>query len=617
MKKSLIFGTAGHIDHGKSSLVLALTGKDPDRLKAEKEKGITIELGFAGMETEQANISFVDVPGHEGLIKTMIAGSVGFDSVLFCVDSREGVRQQTIEHYNIIRTIGVRYCVVALTKTDIASPEQIQSAENGVRKLFAACAIKISDIVHTNINDQKSIEKLREAIGRCSTKIHQKIQKRCYVVRADRVFSIKGSGTVVTGTSLFGQVAPDTLLFNIRNMKAARIKAIQVHDKTVKKSVAGERTAINLPDFSIDDVNRGDILSDNKNIISTRGIFANITVFEGLHEKVSLRHNKTYSIYIGALSCEGKLLFYDNKKLAAGERANCFIRLDRPVIPYFDEPLIIRSASPQMSIAGGRVLGIEETFPDRKFAGEILNYLSVHDYDNALKKAVEIFHCGIKLPEPIQFSGLIRNELAMKLAQLNIANFQGFILDSRNLETFVENTIQSLNKKGVLAISKIQHTCEQLPDPVRFDIINRIIERAQKQDYIFDGQTLKKREKDPFEELAISVLNQMKSDPLMSNSTLLSEKMNIPVNQVQKCLHYLCNRSLAKNIEGNNHVTMELLNSFIEKASFECKKNGHVDLTAMKNHFGLPRKLLVPLMEQLDKTGLFVNKDNKRMLKIK
>jgi len=617
MIKSVIFGTAGHIDHGKSSLIYALTGKDPDRLKEEKEKGITIELGFAGMKTDEANISFVDVPGHEGLVKTMIAGSVGFDSVLFCVDSREGIRPQTIEHYNIIRTIGIRYGIIALTKSDLADEEQLEKVTKEVRDLFSTSEIKITDIVPTSIKDEKSIENLRNAIGKCAGRIQPKLQKRCYVVRIDRVFSIKGSGTVVTGTSLFGQVTPDTLLYNTRNMASARIKSIQVHDNTVKKSVAGERTALNLPDFSKEDIQRGDILTDNNKILPSKGIFANLTMFEGISEKVSIKHNRTYSLFIGAIACEGKVIFFDTKKLGKNESANCFIKLDKPVTTYFDEPFIIRSGSPQLSIAGGRVLGLEETYPNRKYTKDIIDLLSKHDYDNAIRKVVDIFHCGIKLPEPIQFSGLIRNELAMKLAQLNIANFQGFILDSKNLENFVENTIQTLNKKGVLAISKIQHTCEELPEPVRFDIINRIIERAQKQDYIFDGQMLKKKEKDPFEELSLSVLSQMKIDPKLSNHALLSEKMDIPVPKLQKCLQYLCNRSLAKNIEGNNHVTMELLNSFVEKAILECEKSGYVDLQGMKKYFDLSRKLLVPLMEQLDKTGLFVNKDNKRILKNK
>lgn len=615
MKKSVIFGTAGHIDHGKSSLVHSMTGKDPDRLKEEKEKGITIELGFAGMKTEQANISFVDVPGHEGLVKTMIAGSVGFDAVLFCVDCREGIMPQTVEHYNIIRTIGVKHCVLALTKADIATTEQIEATRKAVKELFTSSDIKITAEIETSINDKKAIEDLKEAITNCAGKVLPKLQKRCYVMRADRVFTIKGSGTVITGTSMFGQVTPDTLLFNTSNLRSAKVKSIQVHDQITTKSVAGDRTALNLPSFSTNDVKRGDIITDNDNIKCVNGIYANITMFEGIPEKTVLKHNRTYSIFIGANSCEGKLIFLESKKIKTGESANCLIKLDKYITPYFDEPFIIRYGSPQVSIAGGRVLALEETFPNRKHSKEIISLLAQHDYDNAIKKITEVYHCGIKLPEPIQFSGLIRNELAMKLAQLDIANFKGYILDNKNLEDFVENTLSTLNKKGTLALSKIQVSCNMLPEPVRFDIINRIIERAQKQDFIFDGQILKRKEKDPFEELALKVLGHMKQDPTLSNQSQLSEKMNIPAPKVQKCLQYLCNRSLAKNIEGNNHVTMELLNSFIEKATAECEKNGSVDLKGMKQYFELSRKLLVPLMEQLDKTGLFINKDNKRMLK--
>lgn len=615
MKKSVIFGTAGHIDHGKSSLVFALTGKDPDRLKEEKEKGITIELGFAGMETDEAKISFVDVPGHEGLIKTMIAGSVGFDAVLFCVDGREGIKPQTIEHYNIVRTIGVRSCVLAVTKADLCTKEQISETENAVRELFSGSGISITAAVATSISDPASLAELKNAISNCARKVMPKIQKRCYLVRADRVFSIKGSGTVVTGTSIFGQVTTGAQIYNTRNTLTAKVKSIQVHDKPVEKSVAGERTALNLPDFPVQSVERGDILTDNRNIKSVSGVYATVNVFDGISENISIKHNKTYPVYIGALVCEGKIIFYDNKALTAGQSAVCLIKFDKPVVTYFDEPFIIRAGSPRNSIAGGRVLALEDTLPDRKSAKEIIELLEEHNFDSAIRKMVELYHCGLRLPEPIQFSGLMRGELSMKLAQLNIANFNGFILDNARLENYVENTIDSLNKKGSLAISMIQHTCEELPEPVRFDIINRIIERAQKENYIFDGQMLKKKQKDPFEELSMSILNSMKADPALSNHAVLAEKTGTPPAKIQKCLQYLCNRSLAKNIGGNNHVTMELLNSFVEKAVLECQNSGYVDLQGMKKHFSLPRKLLVPLLEQLDRTGLFVNKDNKRILK--
>jgi len=615
MKKSTIFGTAGHIDHGKSSLVKALTGKDPDRLKEEKEKGITIELGFAGMETEQNKISFVDVPGHEGLIKTMISGSVGFDSVLFCVDGREGIRAQTIEHFNIIRTIGIKRCVAAITKSDICTDEQMKTTEESVKELFENSGITISSMVRTSIADQKSIQALKEAVNECASKTHPKQQKRCYVIRVDRVFSVKGSGTVVTGTSIFGKVTRDTLIFNTKNKKHARVKDIQVHDKSVEKSVAGERTALNLPDFKINDIQKGDILSDNEKIESVKGIYAGMTVFDGQSEKTVLKHNRIYSVFIGAVSCEGKLIMLDSKKLRPGESSNCLIKLNKEITPYFDEPIIIRAGNPQVSIAGGRVLGLEKTYPGKKQAKEILPLLARHDFEGALKKIVKVYYCGLKLPEPIQFSGLIRNELAFKLAQLNIANFKGFILDSKNLENFVENTIKLLGSTGSLAINKIQHTCEKLPEPVRFDIINRIIDRAQKQNYVFDGHILKKKEKDPFEEISMGILNHMKTEPSLSNPAMLAEKTGLETAKVQKCLQYLCNRSLVKNIEGNNHVPMELLNSFVEKAESEAADGTPVDLGVMKKHFDLPRKLLVPMMEQLDKTGLFINRDNKRFLK--
>jgi selenocysteine-specific elongation factor len=492
---------------------------------------------------------------------------------------------------------------------------QISKTKEECENFFNSSNIEITHYIATSINSSETIESLKDAINECARRITPKIQKRCYVLRADRIFSVKGFGTVVTGTSIFGQISKDSLIYNISNGKSAKVKNIQVHDRDVDKSVAGERTAINLPELSAEDIDRGDILSDNKKIKATKGIYANISIYSDLQKDPVIKHNKTYSIYIGSNVFQGKIIFYDRKKLKEGEEAQCFIKLDKKIVPYFDEPIIIRTGSPQISVAGGRILGVEETYPDRKFTREIMAFLAAHDYDSALKKIVEIFHCGIEMPEPIQFSGLIRNELAAKLAQLNIANFEGFILDNKNLDDFVESTLKELNSKGSLAMSKIQHTCSKLPDPVRFDIINRIIERAQKQDFIFDGHILKKHEKDPFEEMALKVLSLMKQDAKLSNSAQLATRADIPEQKIVKCLQYLRNRSLIKNVEGNNHVTMELVNSFVDKAVKEGENGTGIDLKVMREHFDLPRKLLVPLMDSLDKTGLFINKDNKRYLK--
>lgn len=615
MKKSIIFGTAGHIDHGKSSLIKALTGRDPDRLQEEKEKGITIELGYASMESVDALISFIDVPGHEKLIKTMISGSVGFDAVLFCVDGREGIMPQTLEHFNILSTIGIKSAVAAITKADICTPEQLAQTENEVRNLFNNSKIRVEAVLAVSIHDKDSVDALRQAVFKTAMNAQPKIQSRCYVMRVDRVFSIKGHGTVVTGTSLFGKISVDSTIYNISTGGKARIKSIQVHDKPSDKSVAGQRTALNLPDFTLEDVRRGHILSENSKLITTSGIYASITAFGEDSRTEMLKHNRSYPVIIGSDVYEGKLILHNEKFLESGKSAVCFIKLDKKAAVYFDEPFIIRSFSPQRSVAGGRILALEETLPDRKQSFNIVSHLSRYDYDTAFREMVDTFKCGLKIPEPIQFSGLLRNELTLKLAQMNIICSYGYLLDNRRIENYIEMTLKTLSEKGTLQLNKLQHTCEELPEQLRLDITNRIIEYAQKMGYIFDGHLLKRRQKDPFEDDAMVVLKTMKQDASLSNAALISEKLGVKEDKTAKCLQYLCNRSFIRKVEGSNHITMELINSFVEKAVSEAETQDGIDLNTMKNHFSLPRKLLVPLMEQLDKTGLFINKNNKRYLR--
>ncbi len=615
MKKSVIFGTAGHIDHGKSSLVKALTGKDPDRLAEEKEKGISIELGYASLESDDLLISFIDVPGHEKLIKTMISGSLGFDAVLFCVDGREGVMPQTEEHFNILTAIGIRSAVIAVTKADICSPEQISDTENAVRELFKNSRIKLEAVVPVSVSQPDTIEKLKSEIFRTAQTVTPKTQSRCYVLRADRVFSLKGHGTVVTGTSLFGKITAGDMIYNINTGGKARIKSIQVHDKQSDKSIAGQRTAMNLPDFSTDDVRKGNILSENPKLTDTMGIYASVTSFGGLSASELIRHNKTYPIIIGSDIFEGKIIFANVKTLQSAESDICFIKLDRKAVVFYEEPFIIRSFSPQKSVAGGRVLGLEQTYPDRKRSFPIIEHLSRTEYPEAFRAMTDIYPCGLSIPEPIQFSGLLRNELTLKLAQLQIVNSYGFLIDNKRIENFVEETIARLKEKGSLKLNTLAHECMNITEQLKVDITNRIVESAQKMGFIFDGHMLKHRQKDPFEEDAMIILNLMKQDPGLSNAALLAERSGMTEDKTGKCLQFLANRSFIRRVEGSTHITLELINSFIDTAYTEAKKTDGIDLAHMKQFYDLPRKLMVPLMEQLDKTGLFINKNNKRQLK--
>ncbi len=614
MKKNIIMGTAGHIDHGKSSLIKALTGKDPDRLAQEKQKGITIELGYAGLELETALVSFIDVPGHEKLVKTMISGSVGFDSALFCVDGHEGIMPQTREHFSILNTIGVKYAVAAITKADRCTDEELYQTETAVRELFEGSGVTLTAVVRTSIYDNWSIDALKQAVSDCAVRVMPKTQNRCYVMRVDRVFNIKGHGTVVTGTSLFGKIAVENFVYNLRTGEKARVKGIQVHDRFAEKSVAGQRTALNLPDFSADDVRRGDIISENNKITDTNGIYAVVRAFGECSDSELIRHNKTYPVILGSESYEGRIIFYDEKVLEPSREAICFIKLDRPAVVFFNEPFVIRSASPQRSVAGGRVLGLEQTYPDRKASRGIIEHMSRYDYDAAIRGIMEIYACGFNMNEPIQFSGLFRNELAEKLTQLNIVNYYGFLMDAGMIDSFVKESLNRLKERGTLAINTLKLECT-LPEQVRHDIVNRIIESGQKMGYVFDGHMLKLNFKDPFQDDAMMVLASMRQDAALSNPLLIAGKTGMSEEKVQKCLLYLCNRSLARRVDRNVYLTMELINIFTEKAEAEAAKSGGVDINRMKEFFDLPRKLLIPLMDQLDKSGLFINRSNTRILK--
>ena len=255
--RSIVVGTAGHIDHGKSALVRALTGTDPDRLKEEKERGITIDLGFAHATLGGVNFAFVDVPGHERFVKNMLAGVGGIDLVVLVVAADESVMPQTREHFDICRLLHVRAGVVALTKSDLADADMLEIARMDVRELVAGSFLENAPIVPVSARDGAGLDQLRDALLAAST--HSTARSADGVTRLpiDRVFSMKGFGTVVTGTLLSGSVPVDAELALMPGMRVAKVRGVQVHGERRPAAVAGQRSAINLGGVEVSEIARG------------------------------------------------------------------------------------------------------------------------------------------------------------------------------------------------------------------------------------------------------------------------------------------------------------------------------------------------------------------------
>ena len=266
---SLVLGTAGHIDHGKTSLVRALTGVDTDRLAEEKKRGITIELGFARYAPAEAcSLGIVDVPGHEGFVRTMVAGATGMDIVLLVVAADEGVMPQTREHLAIVQLLDVAEMVVALTKTDLVEEDWLELVTEDVQDFLAATPYEEAEIVPTSVETGAGLERLSQALVRCSAAARSRRRDDLFRLPADRVFAVGGAGTVVTGTLWSGQLARGDSVYILPSGGKARVRAVEVHGEPVEAARAGQRTAVALTGASVrrGHISRGDVLVSRRQL---------------------------------------------------------------------------------------------------------------------------------------------------------------------------------------------------------------------------------------------------------------------------------------------------------------------------------------------------------------
>jgi selenocysteine-specific elongation factor len=350
-----VVGTAGHIDHGKTSLVRALTGIDCDRLPEEKKRGITIDLGFASWRTADLQIGFVDVPGHERFVKNMLAGIGGIDSVLLVVAADESIKPQTREHFAICKLLGIREGVVALTKSDLTDPEIIELVRLEVGEMVEGSFLQGKPIIPVSSTTGQGIDALREALVESVRRSDDPLTRGSILrLPIDRSFTVKGFGTVVTGTLLSGRLGKDDELELLPEGRPTRARNIEVHGESRDEAVAGERTSVNVSDLSLGDLRRGQQLTRPGTLRPTQILTVDLELLPSASE---LKDQTRVRVHHFAEELLGTVkLLDDRNRLAPGEGCVAQLRLESPVAAAAGDRFIIRRYSPALTIGGGRVL---------------------------------------------------------------------------------------------------------------------------------------------------------------------------------------------------------------------------------------------------------------------
>lgn len=364
-RTGLILGTAGHIDHGKTSLVEALTGVDTDRLAEEKRRGITIELGFARYAaTDACSFGIVDVPGHEGFVRTMVAGATGMDIVLLVVAADEGVMPQTREHLAIVKLLGVEGLVVAVTKADLVDAEWLELVIEEVRETLDDTDYRNAEVVPTSVRTGAGLQELTGALVRAAALARERSADDLARLPVDRVFAMEGAGTVVTGTLWSGSVTRGSTVRILPRGEEARVRAVQVHGEQVEGANAGERTALALTGAAVRRglVTRGDVVVTDGSWSPSWMLTVKLHALEGSGWRVE--HGQRVRVHLGTVEVMSRVALFGTEEVVPGASAHAQLRLEAPVVACCGDRFVIRSYSPITTIAGGVVL--EPVPPKRK-----------------------------------------------------------------------------------------------------------------------------------------------------------------------------------------------------------------------------------------------------------
>jgi selenocysteine-specific elongation factor len=383
--RHLIIGTAGHIDHGKTTLVKALTGTDTDRLKEEKERGISIELGFAFLTlADGTQAGIVDVPGHERFVKTMLAGVGGIDLVILVIAADEGVMPQTREHLHICELLQVRRGLVALTKADLVDDEWLEMVQADITETLRGTFLEGCPVVPCSATTGRGLPSLVRAIQAQAAVAEPKRTEGILRLPIDRVFSMKGFGTVVTGTLWAGTLAVGDDVVVLPSGLASRVRRLQVHGQTVEQAVAGQRTAMNLPALEVSQIQRGDVLCRPGTLRPSQTFDASLALLPDAPKPLANRARIRF--HLGTSEVLARVVLLDREELRPGDQTYAHLRLESPSAALPNDRYVIRSYSPASTIGGGSIL--DPTPPGtRRPRAKVIEHLRILERGSPTERA--------------------------------------------------------------------------------------------------------------------------------------------------------------------------------------------------------------------------------------
>lgn len=633
---SVIMGTAGHIDHGKTSLIRALTGIDCDRLGEEKRRGITIELGFAYVDLPGGErMGIVDMPGHERFVRTMVAGASGIDFVMLVISADEGVMPQTREHLEICTLLGVRHGIVALTKIDMVDADMLELATEDVREFLKGTFLEGAPIFPVSSVTGEGLDALRAAIAEQSRRQPRR-RSDLFRLPVDRVFSLKGHGTVVTGTLVSGSAACGDEVELLPSGRRSHIRSIQSHGEGQEKAEAGHRISLNLHGLSVEDISRGDVVTHVGTMKNSRRWIVELTCLASSPR--GLRHRGEIHFHHSARELAARLYFYDRDRLEPGDTALVEVHFSEPVAGVFADRCIVRAFSPLRTVAGGSILYPLDTAPRRSHIDEAMQkrLLSLPDADAETRIAVQLELAGRFGATLSDLS--ILTDLGGKQLEKQIQAMSGkggaFCWDKDAkcwispvwLERLMERALaatEAFHKKNPLEHGMAKGVIlagmgAGVPPKLAHYVLERLLRSGR---LMAEGELLRLPEHkvslaDDQQALKEALLKAHLATPLMPpNHTELFAELGISARQAQPIFKILVGEGALVKIKEDLYYLSSVMEELRQKVRDFLASHAEITPGDFRDISGISRKNGIALLEHFDKEQLTMRVGDKRVLR--
>jgi selenocysteine-specific elongation factor len=629
--KHVIVGTAGHIDHGKSALVEALTGTHPDRLEEEKRRGITIDLGFAFLNVDGVRLGFVDVPGHERFVRNMLAGAGGIDLLMLVVAADESIKPQTREHFDICRLLAIPRGIVAITKSDLVEPHLLDLVKLEIEELTRGSFMEAAPLVPVSAFTGSGLDDLKRELSRAAESAPTRDSGRHLRLPIDRSFAVKGFGTVVTGTLVSGSVGLEEEVELHPTGRRLRVRGLQSGGKTHERAVAGQRTAVNLAGIDHSEIKRGMVLAPPGIFEPTDRLDARVTLLPSARP---LRNRARARFHQGTVETTAEVILLDRDDVASGESALAQLRLGEKTLLLPGDRFILRQFSPAATLGGGVVIDAKPTRHRRRdvsVAGH-LKTIENGNREEVLRAVIEATPNGLAAGEIVARTGWLESEIAESASKLteqghlriitenllmvaaahSVTNCTAALraaVEAHHRENpllpgiprqelrakagnpgaeLFETSLRDLLQAGVLAISgdlvqRTGRTVELTPEETR---AKELIEKA-------------------FEQAGLAV-------PSVDEAL---GKLPVEARRAQKILQILLREKVLVKISGDlvfHRAALAHLRKLI--AEYRRARGSRLPIPAFKELTGITRKYAIPLLEYLDRERVTQRAGNERVI---